>query len=138
MGKKRKYPISDELRRAVFKRDGYRCRYCGSTTGPFHADHVYPESKGGETTIDNLVTACARCNISKGSKVGYWPTPIAPLADIAERSQAIRIGKRTMALLYICLLLLAVVTIAEPSMRMFWPITGGSLAVGSWFMWRIQ
>lgn len=66
----------EEIRQQVFKRDGYRCRYCGSTAGPFHADHVYPYSKGGETSIENMVTACATCNTSKSSKVGLWPKPI--------------------------------------------------------------
>lgn len=68
--------ISDELRRKVLERDGYKCRYCGNTSGPFHMDHVYPYSKGGETTIDNLVTACSGCNSHKFNKVGLWPLPI--------------------------------------------------------------
>ena len=71
-----KTKIPDDLRQTVFKRDNYTCRYCGAS-GPevqLHADHVYPESKGGETTIDNLVTACKKCNIKKQAKVGVWPT----------------------------------------------------------------
>ena len=30
----------------------------------FHVGHKVPESKGGPTTIDNLVPICARCNLS--------------------------------------------------------------------------
>jgi hypothetical protein len=71
-----KQPISEVLRRQVFKRDNYTCRYCGYTGGPLHADHVYPESKGGETTLENLVTACPNCNERKSNKVGIWPMPI--------------------------------------------------------------
>jgi hypothetical protein len=63
-------------RELVFERDGYTCRYCGRKDGPLHADHVYPYTKGGETSIDNMVTACEKCNTSKGSKVGIWPKPI--------------------------------------------------------------
>lgn len=74
--RKQKLPIPEELRQRVFKRDGYRCRYCGSKEGPFHADHVYPESKGGVTSFDNLVTACKRCNSKKRAKIGIWPKPI--------------------------------------------------------------
>lgn len=66
----------ERLRVSVFERDGYACRYCGSKTPPFHLDHVYPVSKGGETTEDNLVTACAICNQKKHDKVGLWPRPI--------------------------------------------------------------
>lgn len=68
--------ISAELRAKVLKRDGCACRYCYSTKGPFHMDHVYPFSKGGETTYANLVTACARCNVKKGARVGLWPRPL--------------------------------------------------------------
>lgn len=68
--------ISDKLRQQVLKRDGNQCRYCGSKTGPFHLDHVYPYSKGGETTIKNLVTACEKCNLKKRDTVGMWPKPI--------------------------------------------------------------
>ena len=35
----------------------------------FHCGHNIPESKGGGTTLDNLVPICSRCNISMGS--GY-------------------------------------------------------------------
>jgi len=66
-------PITGELREAIFARDGRQCRYCGSTQGPFWIDHVYPESKGGETTLENLVVACRACNANKGRKVGVWP-----------------------------------------------------------------
>jgi hypothetical protein len=64
------------IRQRVFERDNYTCRYCGSKEGPFHADHVYPYSRGGETSINNMVTACARCNTKKSSKVGRWPMPL--------------------------------------------------------------
>lgn len=68
--------IRSDIREEVFERDGYTCRYCGNKEGPFHADHVYPSSKGGETSIENLVTACVHCNTKKQAKVGLWPKPI--------------------------------------------------------------
>lgn len=73
--KRKKQKISPELRRAVFARDNYTCRYCGSKEGPFHCDHVYPEVKGGETSLNNLVTACRNCNQEKHAKLGVWPNP---------------------------------------------------------------
>jgi hypothetical protein len=68
--------IREELRRKVLERDGHRCRYCGTDQEPFHMDHVYPASRGGETSFDNLVTACAWCNLKKHNRVGVWPRPI--------------------------------------------------------------
>lgn len=68
--------ISLKLREFVLKRDHYQCRYCGSKTEPFHLDHVYPVIKGGETSKNNLVTSCVRCNAKKHSSVGMWPKPI--------------------------------------------------------------
>lgn len=69
-------PISYDLREKVLQRDKYICRYCGNKNGPFHLDHVYPVIKGGETTYDNLVTACVQCNARKHASVGIWPKPI--------------------------------------------------------------
>lgn len=43
------------------------CVYCGSKER-LTLDHVIPISKGGETSIKNLVVACQRCNTSKGDK----------------------------------------------------------------------
>lgn len=60
--------IPPRVRNAVFSRDGYACTYCGTEEGPFHLDHVVPVSKGGENTEDNLVVACAACNLSKRDK----------------------------------------------------------------------
>lgn len=57
-------------RRNVFLRDGHRCQYCDVLL-PAHeltADHVIPRSKGGKTTWDNVVAACAPCNRKKGGR----------------------------------------------------------------------
>lgn len=34
----------------------------------FQCGHNIPESKGGKTTLDNLLPICGRCNISMGSQ----------------------------------------------------------------------
>src|SRR5580693_2212059 len=52
-------------RRAVFARDDWTCQYCGSRT-QLTVDHVVPRSKGGGSTWDNIVAACAPCNRRKG------------------------------------------------------------------------
>lgn len=60
--------IPTHVRKAVRERDGERCVYCGDEAGPFHLDHVVPYSRGGDHEVDNLVVACATCNVSKGAK----------------------------------------------------------------------
>lgn len=78
--------IPKEMRQAVLERDKYTCRYCGSTTPPFHIDHVYPFSKGGITVIENLVTACRSCNGKKSNKIGWIPSPILKHAPVLKQS----------------------------------------------------
>ncbi len=56
--------IPGDLRQAVFERDEFACVYCGSEAH-LQCDHAIPVSKGGETTIENLVTACRTCNSRK-------------------------------------------------------------------------
>ncbi len=55
-------------RRALFARDGWRCVYCGTTAGRLTLDHIVPRSKGGESVWENVVTACAPCNLRKGDR----------------------------------------------------------------------
>ncbi len=63
----RKKVIGSRLRLAVFERDGYECLRCKSQKS-LRADHVIPESEGGETELENLQTLCATCNSWKGTK----------------------------------------------------------------------
>ncbi len=56
-------------RRALFARDGWRCVYCGTTAGRLTLDHVIPRSKGGDSVWENVVTACAPCNLRKGDRL---------------------------------------------------------------------
>ncbi len=68
---RRRAEVAVGLRFDVFKRDGFRCRYCGRSADDgaiLHADHVVPQSKGWLTTLENLVTASFECNIGKSNK----------------------------------------------------------------------
>ncbi len=47
-------------RRALFARDGWRCVYCGASSGRLTLDHVVPRSRGGDSVWENVVTSCAR------------------------------------------------------------------------------
>lgn len=50
----------------VFKRDGYACRYCGNDDVPLTVDHLIRWEEGGPTITDNLVSACKKCNRTRG------------------------------------------------------------------------
>lgn len=56
------------LRLAVFIRDNHKCIYCGQVGGLLEVDHLHPFSKGGSDDIENLATACVRCNRQKQDK----------------------------------------------------------------------
>lgn len=64
----KKKKISSGLRKQVFERDAYRCKSCGDHKN-LCLDHVYPESLGGESSLENLQTLCQPCNSKKGVKV---------------------------------------------------------------------
>jgi len=46
--------------------DGSECAYCGKV-GDLQWEHIIPRSRGGPDTIDNLVLACADCNLQKAA-----------------------------------------------------------------------
>jgi hypothetical protein len=58
------------LRYEVLRRDSYTCQYCGRKAPlvQLHVDHVIPWSIVKEHKIENLVTACAECNLGKSDK----------------------------------------------------------------------
>ena len=56
-------------RRALFARDQWECVYCGTTGGRLTLDHVVPRSRGGDSVWENVVTACAPCNLRKGDRL---------------------------------------------------------------------
>lgn len=74
---KRRDPVrrfSRQQRREGMARAGGQCemesglrRRCPQPAE--HGDHFYPWSKGGSTSLDNFVAACARCNRTKGAGV---------------------------------------------------------------------
>lgn len=57
-------------RRNLLCRDDFTCQYCGARPPlrELTMDHVLPSSRGGATTWENLVTACATCNRRKGNR----------------------------------------------------------------------
>jgi hypothetical protein len=63
--------ISKSIRFEVFKRDSFKCQYCGASAPDvlLHIDHIQPVVKGGDNDILNLITACIDCNSGKSDKL---------------------------------------------------------------------
>lgn len=60
-------PVSKKLRFEVFKRDNFKCQYCGASAPDviLEVDHINPVAKGGKNDILNLVTSCRDCKNSQ-------------------------------------------------------------------------
>lgn len=59
--------IDNRMQWAVFKRDNYCCRYCGKSGIPLSVDHIDLWEDGGATVEENLLTACRKCNKTRGN-----------------------------------------------------------------------
>jgi hypothetical protein len=60
--------IDNRVSWGVYKRDGYRCRYCGRDGVPLTVDHLICWEVGGPSdNPDNLATSCRKCNKVRGS-----------------------------------------------------------------------
>ncbi|MGB3969801.1 MAG: HNH endonuclease signature motif containing protein [Planctomycetota bacterium] len=78
----------------MFKRDGFRCRYCGATPDQvvLHVDHVVPVAEDGTDDPQNLITACAGCNLGKSDRpidARALPLPTDP-EQLREQIEQIR------------------------------------------------
>jgi len=69
-------------RQGVFKRDGYKCIYCGIQSGQkqngriltkdcFTIDHIVPRSRNGRNTWGNTACACPPCNQRKDNRTPH-------------------------------------------------------------------
>lgn len=83
-----------KLRFEVLKRDGFVCQYCGACPPKvlLVIDHITPVADGGETEIDNLVTACEPCNQGKAARpLSAIPEGLSSKAErVAEAEEQIR------------------------------------------------
>lgn len=90
----RRKALSKKTRFEVFKRDGFKCMYCGAHPPGvlLVVDHVTPVANGGKNDMDNLVSACEPCNQGKGAReLGVVPEGLAEkAAAVAEREEQLR------------------------------------------------
>jgi len=75
---------SGAKREKIYQRDKFRCQYCNIRVGQINKkleggarimtradltlDHILPQSRGGATRPDNLVTCCKPCNQRKADR----------------------------------------------------------------------
>ncbi|CCQ47162.1 HNH endonuclease family protein [Pseudarthrobacter siccitolerans] len=91
-----------QQRREGMARAGGQCemesgfgRRCGRPAE--HGDHFYPWSKGGSTSLQNFVAACARCNRAKRARI---PSPAQQQRmerrrrDYVPPSSSVSVGER--------------------------------------------
>ncbi|MHC6231729.1 HNH endonuclease [Arthrobacter sp. MMS24-T111] len=70
-------------------------RRCGRPAE--HGDHFYPWSKGGSTSLQNFVAACARCNRAKRARIpspGQQRRMERRRRDYLPASASVRVGER--------------------------------------------
>ncbi len=57
------YPADwDDLRRAIYKREGYICQNCRKGDRQMHAHHIVPLGAGGTNELTNLGCLCQECH----------------------------------------------------------------------------
>lgn len=86
--------ISKKTRFDVFKRDAFKCQYCGASPPEvlLEVDHVIPVSIGGQNDLDNLITSCQSCNSGKSNRsLEDIPKSLKEKTkEVAEREQQLR------------------------------------------------
>ncbi len=87
-------------RKNILLRDNNCCQYCGHIGDKLSIDHVFPRSRGGEDTWENVTTACLQCNVMKGNRTPQEANmplrrnPYKPLSNMSfEATRQINSGK---------------------------------------------
>lgn len=83
--------LGKKLRFEVFKRDEFKCQYCGATPPKvvLQVDHIHPVADGGSNDMDNLITSCQQCNIGKGkNKLSNVPESLKQKAERIAEAEA--------------------------------------------------
>lgn len=66
---RRRTPLPQEVKVAVWQRDMGRCVNCESQQ-ELEFDHIIPLAMGGSNTVRNIQLLCAACNRRKGASLG--------------------------------------------------------------------
>lgn len=81
--------IPKRIRFEVFKRDSFKCQYCGATAPDvlLEIDHIKAVASGGTNDITNLIVACQACNSGKSDKPLDENTAVAKSRTQLEQLQ---------------------------------------------------
>jgi hypothetical protein len=62
--------VGQRLRFEIFKRDEFKCQYCGRTPPVvvLELDHIVAIANDGDNSDINLITSCVDCNRGKGAR----------------------------------------------------------------------
>ena len=64
--------IDNTTRKAIYRRDGYRCALCDSTKY-LQIHHVIPRGRGGSNHVHNLICLCSDCHaLAHGTNLRDW------------------------------------------------------------------
>ena len=64
--------LTNAQRKAIYRRDGYRCALCDSTKY-IQIHHIIPRGSGGTDHPHNLICLCADCHAAAhGMMLGDW------------------------------------------------------------------
>lgn len=79
--------ISKRTRFEVFKRDQFKCQYCGAAAPEvlLTVDHIRPVADGGGRDLLNLITACNVCNAGKAA------VPLSDSAAVTKQMAQVRL-----------------------------------------------
>jgi hypothetical protein len=85
---------------AVYHRDRYKCRYCARGDGTaLTVDHLVCWEEGGPSTVENLVSACRKCNRTRSNMSypdwlasGYYKHVSRQLDDDTREANLLLVG----------------------------------------------
>lgn len=87
--------IEQTISWTVYRRDNYSCRYCGKDDVPLTVDHLVLWEKGGPSIVNNLVSACKKCNRTRGNmEYADWIKSEYYLGVSATLPQSIKIDNQ--------------------------------------------
>ena len=70
-------------KKEVFLRDRFTCQYCGNKSQELTLDHVIPRRQNGSHSWNNVVAACAKCNLRKAGR-----TPVEASMKLVKEPRA--------------------------------------------------
>lgn len=86
-------PTFDIIKRQkILNKSGGICAHCGVelTLKTFTVDHYIPRSKCGQSTMDNLIPLCEKCNLDKDNKI-LEPLVAYPYINIKYENELTRL-----------------------------------------------